>query len=110
MFKWFNKFKKTAEINESNRICPVCVERMDKVVKGDIIIDVCPKCNGVWLDDKEIDKLVSYAKNENAPVVGNNLQKVNEGTQKQTVSETVSDVKKTNAKLKSKPLKKKSKK
>lgn len=64
MFNWFRKLKKEAKVDESNRICPKCITRMDKVIKGDIIIDVCPKCNGIWLDDQEIEKLIEYAKNQ----------------------------------------------
>jgi len=37
--------------------CPRCNSKLDKHQKEDIIIDVCPSCNGMWLDDGEIDKL-----------------------------------------------------
>lgn len=38
---------------------------MKKIKKKDVIIDVCDKCSGMWLDDKEIEKLAAYAKGEN---------------------------------------------
>ena len=45
-------------------MCPRCSIIMRKIKKKDVIIDVCDRCNGMWLDDKEIDKLVEYAKHE----------------------------------------------
>lgn len=44
--------------------CPRCGSKMDKIDKNNIVIDVCPNCNGMWLDDGEIEKLVSIAKNK----------------------------------------------
>jgi Zn-finger nucleic acid-binding protein len=38
--------------------CPRCNKFMNKLKKSDIIIDICPKCRGMWLDDKEVDKLI----------------------------------------------------
>ena len=31
---------------------------MEKIREADVVIDVCSKCGGMWLDDKEIDKLI----------------------------------------------------
>ncbi|MFH2021430.1 MAG: zf-TFIIB domain-containing protein [archaeon] len=45
--------------------CPRCNINMKKIKKKDVIIDVCDKCSGMWLDDKEIEKLAAYAKGEN---------------------------------------------
>ena len=42
-------------------LCPRCNIEMKKIKKHDVIIDVCKKCNGMWLDDKEIDKLAMLA-------------------------------------------------
>ncbi len=44
--------------------CPRCNILMDKVTKKDVIIDVCKKCNGLWLDDQEINKLVQLAQGD----------------------------------------------
>ena len=30
---------------------------MEKLIKNKIEIDICPYCNGMWLDDGEIHKL-----------------------------------------------------
>jgi hypothetical protein len=40
-------------------ICPRCHIYMKKVNKNGVTIDFCTKCRGMWLDDKEIDKLMT---------------------------------------------------
>lgn len=35
---------------------------MQKIINKKVVLDVCSKCNGMWLDDKEIDKLLLIAK------------------------------------------------
>jgi len=42
--------------------CPRCKSKMKKLIKQNIEIDVCPYCNGMWLDDGEITKLNSEMK------------------------------------------------
>ncbi len=44
------------------RKCPVCPDT-DLVAtdRGDVEIDVCPKCRGVWLDRGELDKIIERA-------------------------------------------------
>jgi len=42
--------------------CPVCSTFMDEVSKTGILIDVCPKCRGVWLDRGELDLLLERVK------------------------------------------------
>lgn len=37
---------------------------MDKIKKNNIVIDICRKCNGMWLDDNEINKLVKMSKKQ----------------------------------------------
>jgi len=39
--------------------CPVCSAPFKEVVKDRILIDVCTRCQGVWLDRGELDKLLS---------------------------------------------------
>jgi len=41
--------------------CPRDRTEMTKLVKEDVILDVCPKCKGMWLDHEEIDKLQGLA-------------------------------------------------
>ena len=51
-------------MEEQRLECPRCNKELKKIKKKDIIIDVCPLCKGMWLDDKEIDKLLKV--NEDA--------------------------------------------
>jgi len=37
--------------------CPVCSIPMDEVKKSGVLIDVCPRCKGVWLDRGELTRL-----------------------------------------------------
>jgi len=38
-------------------ICPRCSNTMDIEKAEDIEVDVCLTCNGVWLDEGELEKL-----------------------------------------------------
>jgi Zn-finger nucleic acid-binding protein len=31
---------------------------MNEVTKADVLIDICPKCEGIWLDKGELDKII----------------------------------------------------
>jgi Zn-finger nucleic acid-binding protein len=44
-------------------LCPRCKIKMKKIKKRNVILDVCRTCKGMWLDDKEIEKLVMIAGN-----------------------------------------------
>jgi len=37
---------------------------MEKLKKKDVIIDICKKCKGMWLDDGEIHKLAELAQED----------------------------------------------
>ncbi len=38
--------------------CPLCInETLEAHFRGDVEIDMCPRCRGVWLDRGELDKL-----------------------------------------------------
>ncbi len=47
---------------EKDFLCPRCSVKMKKWKKNDVIIDVCPSCEGMWLDKGEIEKLVEMRK------------------------------------------------
>lgn len=49
--------------DEELLLCPRCKVEMDKIEKNDVIIDVCRKCKGMWLDYGEVDKLAEFANN-----------------------------------------------
>ena len=38
-------------------LCPRCGLKMDKLKKDNILLDVCNKCKGMWLDSGEIGKV-----------------------------------------------------
>lgn len=38
-------------------ICPACGQVLKEVVAGDIRVDVCPGCYGLWLDNFELEKV-----------------------------------------------------
>jgi Zn-finger nucleic acid-binding protein len=37
--------------------CPKCGVTMREREVGEVIIDICPQCRGVWLDPGELEKL-----------------------------------------------------
>ena len=42
--------------------CPRCNVKMEKLKKENVVIDVCNKCGGMWLDKGEMEKLAKIAK------------------------------------------------
>ncbi|MBS3167439.1 zf-TFIIB domain-containing protein [Candidatus Woesearchaeota archaeon] len=53
------KSKKVKKIKckEQLLLCPRCNIHMKKLIKKDVIIDVCPNCKGMWVDAGELEKL-----------------------------------------------------
>ena len=50
---------------EGRRKCPVEGARMiKKLIESEVLIDVCPKCGGVWLDKDQLDKIRELAESE----------------------------------------------
>lgn len=57
------KMKKRCKITgEVYLNCPRCSVRMKKLVKRDVVIDVCRKCGGMWVDAGELEKLAEINK------------------------------------------------
>jgi len=51
-----------AKTSEKKRKCPICGKRMRKVSIGQkpkVLIDACPKGDGLWFDGGEVDRLLS---------------------------------------------------
>ena len=47
------------EVTEQRKLtCPVCGGEMRTVSRYDVEIDICNKCQGVWLDRGELNKIV----------------------------------------------------
>ncbi len=42
--------------------CPRCRQYMKKLKKKNVVIDVCRKCGGMWVDAGELQKLAAHAK------------------------------------------------
>jgi hypothetical protein len=49
---------------EARRKCPDDGTEMSKEVAHMIVIDKCPRCNGVWLDAGELEKVSTSASTE----------------------------------------------
>ena len=49
---------------EEKRTCPVDGARLIKTHQNEIIIDRCPKCEGIWLDAGELEAIRQAAKEE----------------------------------------------
>ncbi|MBW3015669.1 zf-TFIIB domain-containing protein [Candidatus Woesearchaeota archaeon] len=58
------KKKVHKETGEEFLLCPRCMKEMDKLVKEDVVIDVCKKCGGMWVDAGELEKLAKITKEE----------------------------------------------
>jgi len=51
--------KKTGE---EYLFCPRCRIKMTKLIKKSIVIDICKKCGGMWVDSGELEKLAKITK------------------------------------------------
>jgi len=51
-------------ITAMNLTCVKCTSVLDKSKVGDIEVDLCPDCGGLWLDAGEIERLNSAASTE----------------------------------------------
>ena len=62
---------------EGDRVCPTDDTKLHKLKYGDSIIeiDACRKCNGIWLDKEEFEKIMVYVKNQSSYEVLNNYTK-----------------------------------
>jgi len=47
--------------------CPICVVDLLVADRQGIEVDYCPTCRGVWLDRRELDKLISRAAGAASP-------------------------------------------
>jgi len=54
--------KKDKNTGEELLLCPRCKDYMKKLKKNDVIIDVCKKCGGMWVDAGELEKLADVHK------------------------------------------------
>ena len=47
-----------ARTDEERLKCPLCRKKMDKRMLGPVIADVCPNCDGLWLDQGELEQVL----------------------------------------------------
>jgi Zn-finger nucleic acid-binding protein len=47
------------EKNPGRPLCPKCTVPLELKLRDDIEIDICPRCNGLWLDRSEFDVLTA---------------------------------------------------
>lgn len=38
--------------------CPNCESRLVELERGEVLVDACPECRGVWLDRGELDRIL----------------------------------------------------
>jgi len=51
-----------ARTSEKKRKCPICNKKMRKINIGEqpkVLIDACPRGDGLWFDGGEVDQLIS---------------------------------------------------
>ena len=57
--------------------CPNCEQLLLITERQNVEIDYCPGCRGVWLDRGELDKIISFAAQQDLPLT-NHLDQSNE--------------------------------
>jgi hypothetical protein len=61
-----------AKVSEKARRCPICAKKMRKVHVGDepkVLLDVCPRQDGIWFDSGEVSQVLSQLKSK-GPAAG----------------------------------------
>lgn len=56
--------------------CVHCHSPMDAMCLKGVQLDLCPKCQGVWLDHGELDRLLAYAAGEAKDASGSGVATV----------------------------------
>jgi Zn-finger nucleic acid-binding protein len=77
---------------EKKRKCPICRSKMKKITVGEhpgVLVDVCPKGNGLWFDGGELAQLLKHLTRK---------QPAGQGSQQQIIS-FLGEVFKAQAKL-----------
>ena len=55
-------------LREEGRSCPIDGERMEKQVFEFVLLDKCPMCGGVWLDNGELEIIRETVRNRATPI------------------------------------------
>jgi Zn-finger nucleic acid-binding protein len=71
-----DSFSKDASTAEKPKQCPICDKNMEKIIvgheKSTLLIDRCPKGDGLWFDSGELNSIIARAKLDE----GNRIKKV----------------------------------
>lgn len=59
---------KVGDDSDSQLVCPACGGIMDAELVGEITVDVCLTCFGLWLDAGELDRLAARDKAAEVPL------------------------------------------
>ena len=54
--------------------CPKCGADLQEMAQGQVLIDVCPECHGVWFDAGEVELMRQASKNPITHVVTDLLE------------------------------------
>ncbi len=49
--------------------CPVCDKNMERIERGELVLDACRKCKGVWFDNHELAQIWNMQVRKNLPMV-----------------------------------------
>jgi Zn-finger nucleic acid-binding protein len=74
--KLISSFNKDISGSENPKQCPICDKKMEHIVVGEekptLLIDRCPKGDGLWFDNGELNGIIARAKLDE----GNKIKKV----------------------------------
>jgi Zn-finger nucleic acid-binding protein len=79
-------------ITTISRSCPRCKEVLSEKLFGDVSLDICQKCNGLWLDDGELKRIIKMYRKGHRSIkeVSEELDKgLSEKEEKHSVSDVV---------------------
>jgi len=61
-----DSFETASNCTENVRKCPICYKKMQKIIVGQdkpvLVIDRCPKGDGLWFDKGELTEIIERAK------------------------------------------------
>ena len=78
--------------------CPVCDNvPLEEIERGNVMIDVCSNCKGIWLDRGELEKIIQGLQDDKAEILRSNRSNgkrydSTETNKKPTMLEVLSDV------------------
>ena len=59
-----------AHPRQSDRLCPACRKALVESSLGEVLVDFCPHCRGIWLDQGELNRAVEqYRKGQRGNLV-----------------------------------------